>query len=389
MNELNNTLFKLLRSVLCDEMPSKSVLEELDSEKIEKLYIMAKRHDMAHLIGAAIDKCGVKVEGEISQKLASAQMLAVFRYENLNYELLRIKNTLEEGEIDYIPLKGSVIRDLYPEPWMRTSSDIDILVRESDHKRATKLICGRLGYTLKEKESKHDVSLYSESGVHLELHFSICEDIDMADPYLAKVWEYASIVGVGHEYKMNNEFLVFYLIIHILCHFAIGGCGIRPICDLYFCKHKLCYDEAAVIEFCRAAHTETFYKELMLLAELWLGNAQCSELSESLEGYIFSGGVFGTTASHITVRRTVDRGGARYAARRIFAPYATLKKRYPSLNSRALVPIYQVRRWIDVIRQGRGEASLKELKTNAAIDSERLDGINALMKDLGIKEHIK
>ncbi|MBO4954226.1 MAG: nucleotidyltransferase family protein, partial [Clostridia bacterium] len=32
--------------------------------------------------------------------------------------------------IDFMPLKGAVIRQYYPEPWMRTSCDIDIHVKK-------------------------------------------------------------------------------------------------------------------------------------------------------------------------------------------------------------------------------------------------------------------
>ena len=35
---------------------------------------------------------------------------------------------IKKVQIPFLPLKGSVIRQYYPEPWMRTSCDIDILV---------------------------------------------------------------------------------------------------------------------------------------------------------------------------------------------------------------------------------------------------------------------
>ena len=389
MNELNNTLFALLRSVICDERIDESVKNDLDSERIENIYKLLKKHDMAHLLVAAIDKCGVALDGEIASKITKKQFMAIYRYENINYELSRIKNTLEEAGIDYIPLKGAVIRELYPEPWMRTSSDIDVLVRVSDHERATDVICEKLGYMLREKESKHDVSLYSESGVHLELHYSICEGIDLPDTYLSRVWEYAYCVGESHEYNLKNEFFVFYLVIHALCHFTIGGCGLRAICDLYLCKNKMGYDEGEVISLCRATNTETFYCELMSLAEVWFGGGERREITDSLEKYILFGGIFGTTASHIAVRRTVEGGKLKFAGKRIFAPYKTLKARYPSLKCPLLVPAYQVKRWIDVWRLGRGAESLSELKTNSYIDNKKVAEINSLLIDLKIKEHIK
>ncbi len=389
MNELNNTLFALLRSIVLDEKPDKKIIQEIDNEKIEKLYSVSKRHDMAQLIGPAIEKCSIKAEGEIAQKLAKAQLMAAFRCEKIVYELERIKATLSDGGIDHIPLKGAVLRSLYPEPWMRTSSDIDVLVRESDLEAAKALLCERLGYVFKEKESKHDISLYSESGVLLELHYCIREDIDGADRILDRVWSYSSSVGNGYEYVMNTEFLVFYLTVHALCHFGIGGCGIRPVCDLYLCRHKLGYDERKVLELCREAKIETFYKEIMNLSEFWFGDAEINELTERLECYILTGGLFGTVTSHIAVRRTVEGSKFRFAGKRIFASYNTLRKRYPSLKNRVWIPIYQVRRWIDVILQGRYSVSMNELKTNSSINDAKVDEISNLMKDLEISEHIK
>ena len=49
-------------------------------------------------------------------------MIAIYRYEKINYELNRLRSALNEAQIPFIPLKGSVLRQYYPEPWMRTSS---------------------------------------------------------------------------------------------------------------------------------------------------------------------------------------------------------------------------------------------------------------------------
>ena len=46
-------------------------------------------------------------------------------------------NALEKAQIPFVPLKGSVIRKYYPEAWMRTSSDIDVLVHKEDVEKTT------------------------------------------------------------------------------------------------------------------------------------------------------------------------------------------------------------------------------------------------------------
>ena len=72
---------------------------------------------------------------------------AVFRYEQLNYENERICMALEKAQIPFIPLKGSIIRKYYPESWMRTSCDVDVLVHEEDAEKAVDVLVKEYGYT--------------------------------------------------------------------------------------------------------------------------------------------------------------------------------------------------------------------------------------------------
>ena len=71
-----------------------------------------------------------------------------------------------------MPLKGSVLRASYPQDWMRTSCDIDILVHREDLERAVELLVEKKQYR-REVTNLCDVSLYAPSGVHLELHYDL------------------------------------------------------------------------------------------------------------------------------------------------------------------------------------------------------------------------
>ena len=64
---------------------------------------------------------------DIASALEQKQLAAVFRYEQ-QYEFQRICAVLEQAEVSYIPLKGLLLRNCYPEGWMRTSGDLDLLV---------------------------------------------------------------------------------------------------------------------------------------------------------------------------------------------------------------------------------------------------------------------
>ena len=92
MNELNNKLFALLRSEICAEALDKGVL--WDNDTLEALYALSKKHDLVHVVGAALDKHGLLTDGALAKKFGKHQMLAVYRYENQNYPLMGLPGWL-------------------------------------------------------------------------------------------------------------------------------------------------------------------------------------------------------------------------------------------------------------------------------------------------------
>ena len=173
MEKIIRTMMDLIAYEVCGQEIDKSQYT-LTDEELVKLYKLAKSHDLAHLAGDALIKNSLIGNGEIKAKFQNQMMLAVYRYEKINYELNRLCETLNEVKIPFIPLKGSVIRQYYPKPWMRTSCDIDVLVHESDLERAVAMLVDKLAYK-RESKGSHDISLFSNYGVHLELHYSLIE----------------------------------------------------------------------------------------------------------------------------------------------------------------------------------------------------------------------
>ena len=176
---------KLMTDLLAFEIAGKPLDSGciMSDDQLKILYKMSRAHDVAHLVGDALIKNNL-VSGEYKEKFSKCVIASVFRYEKQRYEYERIKNALAESKIKFMPLKGSVIRNMYPEPWMRTSCDIDILVEKSSLDAAKKAVQA-IGFEYKGMGS-HDISLFSASGVHLELHYSLIEDevVSKADKVL-------------------------------------------------------------------------------------------------------------------------------------------------------------------------------------------------------------
>ena len=92
---------------------------------------------------------------------------------------------------------------------MRTSNDIDVLVRESMVERATVALEKRTSFR-KFKSGFHDVHLVNEK-VHLELHFNLLDDVGLMDDVFALAWDYAKPKMIGNCYEFTSEYQLFYI----------------------------------------------------------------------------------------------------------------------------------------------------------------------------------
>ena len=361
----------------------------ITEEMLPTLCELAKHHDLAHLFAAYLDSLGMIGDDEMSEKLRKIQMTQVFRHHRIVAEQKRVCALLKSENIPFIPLKGAVIREMYPESWYRPSCDVDILVREEDVQRAKSLIMQRLDYTCADIDNFHDVPMYSKGGVHLELHFNILEHKGNIDAMLGRVWEFASPVSEGDAmHALTPEFLLFHNVAHSYYHFLSGGCGIKPFMDLFvLLSHPdFAYDEDKARRLMRECGIERFYDASLRLTEVWFEGAESDSLTDSFGTFVLKGGVYGTQKNRVTVKRKEKGGKLSYILSRIFMPYESLKYRYPVLKKhKILTPFCQVARWFSVLSPKRRRSVKNELTNNASITDNEIDQVKALLDGLGIE----
>ena len=386
MNNQIDLLFALLRHALKKEELPDSVAAHLSEENAELLLPLAKSQDVGQIIA---DQLAEKLPAgsEVLAKFQKLQMLALFRHESLCREQAEICRVFEAAGIDHMLLKGAVIRPLYPEAYWRTSCDIDILVKEHDLDRAAALLVEKLSYQTDGKITFHDVSLHAPSGVHLELHFHIKEDIKGMDKVLGRVWEYAKPVeDTSHQYVQAPAFLLFHVIAHMARHISHGGCGIKPFADLFLIKRSLTYDEHQLQDLLATANLKRFYEVVNDLTSVWLEGGTHTDLTADMERYVLQGGLYGTVSRKLTVAQGKRGSKLRYILSRIFMPYRILKRRYPSLDGRRwLTPIYQVRRWCATLFGGKMKRIKKELQTTNSIEDTAARDAAQLLCDIGLQ----
>ena len=377
-------LFALLNQEMGFKPLSDDVLSKISQEDLKPLYLLSKKHDLAHIIGNALEKLGVlEPKSDAEKYFITARNMAIFRTESIVAELNVLCEELNKNQIEHVPLKGSVIRNLYPEPWMRTSCDIDVLVKKEDLNRAISLLTANLGYECK-SIGQHDAQIYTPTGVHVELHFSLqeAETERKVGKYLDSVWSVA-YSNNGYTKIMPNDFLYTYIISHMIKHVKFGGCGIRAVMDIYLLSKSFGKEiSRAPLRDCNFL---TFAKSVENLASAWFEGGEKDETSSRLEEYILTGGVYGTFDNKISARQSRQKTKLGYFLRRLFIPFGELKQKYQILRKLPILyPFCLIARWFSAIfkKETRNRIS-KEVKKSGE-DSKNGDCIRNLMNDLEI-----
>lgn len=385
MKDTRNLLLEIIRAVVCGGTPPD--VSSLGAEDIGALLELAVAQDMAHIVGFFIRDKELREEcAEVKKAFSKQYLTAIYRYQHLTYEYKRICAALEKNKVKYLPLKGSVIRAYYPEAWMRTSCDIDVLVEEAELKSAREVIVRELGYTANPKRGYHDISLYSASGVHLELHFNIRENIDPMDEILDTVWANSYLFEGKYGFRQTSEFLMFHQIAHAAYHFTRGGCGLRPLLDIWFLKKKLTLDDEKYEKLLCGAELMRFRDAVYALGDVWYSGQNHSELTREMEDFILGAGIYGSTENRVAVSRGAEKGRASYILSRLFMPYSSMKSRFPILKKYpVLLPFCHVVRWFGLLLPERRKNARRELAHNAALDSEKGERVGKMLSDIGLK----
>lgn len=380
--------FELIRYAIKGDKLSNETLKGVSEEQLNSLFGLSKNHDCAHLITYALYQNGlIKKDHPSYKKFAYEQSLAVFRYENINYELNKVCEFLDENKIEHIPLKGSVIRSLYPEPWMRTSCDIDILIKKEEKDRVVQLLTNEFGCRL-EQFFDYEISLYTPRNVHLEIHLNLVAERQdkIIDEVLKDVWKY-SFVRHGYSYsmEMSDAMFYFYHVAHLSKHFCASGCGVRPFIDLWLLNNAKDYEQSLRDEILAKGKLTKFDQGAKNAVSVWFDGEEYDDLTREIEDYILQAGVYGIKENWKYYYQNKNGGKFRYVLSRVFLSFKELCEYYPSLKKHKwLYPFYQVRRWFRIIFCGGAKHSVNEIKEIKNLSNDTYLKREKMMQSLGL-----
>ena len=170
MEKIYDYTIRLLRYVLKGDVPD--LPNDID---FEKLYEFSLKHGIEVMIFTALTHLNVKLPFNIYERFRAKCSFAVMRDTKQIYEFGLICRKFEDAHIDYMPLKGIVIRNLYSESSFRKSGDIDILVKPNDISKAESILLVN-GYTYdNSKECELHKQYLKMPFIAIEIHDRLVE----------------------------------------------------------------------------------------------------------------------------------------------------------------------------------------------------------------------
>ena len=364
----------------------------LPQSEVDWVYVcrMCNFQSITGLFWAGLQKGTDLPEPRFIEHFRKKEIQERFQYEHQIKQLNRVLQMLEEEKMPYVLLKGSRMRNFYPDPVARTSCDIDILFRGDDKKLHERMM--DFGYEF-EVDAGTTIN-YLCKPVEFEMHRYLFDDRMEFCGFFDKVWDYARPVGEGSmEYVLTEEFFYVYMIAHMAKHFSRYGSGVRPVIDLYLYNSKppKNFNRKEAEKILAEIGLLQFEQRLKALTKAWFETGKLSEMDEKLTDYIMEAGIYGD--SRIMSASTVQDASVANAQRRktvlgyIFPSAEIMSRLYPRMMKCPLMlPVAWVCRWCKgTFTDSRGTAT-GNLKHHMSIDKELVSQVSQMAKELGLKQ---
>lgn len=390
MESFQKDIIGIVKAALLNEKYSLSEDFDLDSA-----LQLAKKHGIVVMFYYGLLNCGVDESLPIMQNLFMLTCHNVAVSERQMYAVNEIFSAFDEAEIDYMPLKGTLLKSLYRKPEMRSMGDADILIKTEQYSKI-KPIMEKLGYDEK-VESNHEY-IWKKTGSFIELHKRLVPSYNKDYySYYGDGWRLAKIKD-GTKFSMTDEDEMIYLFTHYAKHYRDAGIGIRHIVDLWvYRKNKPNLDEEYIKAELEKLELYEFYKNTNKTLEVWFEGRQPEGVTDFITGIIFNSGIYGTKEAHIlseAVKLSKSHGTAENVQkskyiRLVFPKFADMSQKYTILKKAPyLLPFFWIGRIFSVLLFKREKIKYHQDNVNK-MNQENIDSYQNALNFVGLDFNFK
>lgn len=326
-----------------------------------------EKHCISNIVAYAVNLLDTSMPQEIKIYFNEIIYQSLAKEARLEIEIQNITDAFEKNGIAHMLLKGSVIKNLYPQPDMRSMCDVDILVGNMLDEAFP--VMKAHGFHLKERDNLHDC-YFKKPFINLELHSSLVdEELTELYSYFKTGFERAHLQeNQKFRYELSKEDFYIFLLAHFAKHFKRTGTGIRSVADIFVYLSKnsgldfdYIYNEIEKIGLLK------FAQRIQKIARNWFAEG-IIDPNDSVEGYIISSGAYGNYLNlelNRFLQGNSDNNSYRikklkYFLRVAFPDFKYMSARYPVLQkNKFLLPFFWSVRIFYTLFKSRGSVKYR------------------------------
>ena len=282
-------------------------------------------------------------------------MQDMYYSENRKALVREAENLLAANRIPAVYMKGSVVRDWYPVPALRSMGDIDFIIHTEDRDIVDRIMTQELGYA--KFVDNHAVWTYYINDLAFEVHDQMFyEHLTNTFDYIGyfdNIWTHirpGCVFGQKSEliYIPEEDYHFLYLMTHLAKHVVNKGSGLRSYLDLVmFVQHFPELDWKKIEHELDSIQLLSFTKTCFALCERWfdvnmpIGHELLDEdFYSEVTAKTFRDGTFGLTnkqnqAANSAKEIKRDNGNYLVSVLKLF-----IHKLFPSYRDMQLIPWY-------------------------------------------------
>lgn len=355
MTDFKRDFFSIIKSALTGEK-----VEISQNFNWEKAYKLAQSHRITPIIYYGVINSRCNITSELFEKIESKTYSGLSISLKQLYELEKLYEVFEKNGIDYMPLKGAVIKSFYPKPEMRYMGDIDILIKTQQYETIQDSL-NSMGYK-KAYESDHELA-WNKKSIYLELHKRLIPSYNKDFyEYFGSGWQLAHKKS-KYRYELSDEDTFIYIITHFAKHYRDGHVEIRNLLDIkVYLSAKPNLDFVYIEQELKKLSLYDFYQNCINTFDYWFNNLEPTPITTAITDKVL-----------LSTYKAEEMGAISYAVKKsksiksirlikfqkvfwlVFLPYENMTYKYPFLKKHSyLLPVMWVYRCIlFFLRKGR------------------------------------
>lgn len=297
----------------------------------EAIFELSKKQDVENIVFLSVNQLENRIDSNLYIRWQEEYYKRIKYSAFQDMALEELIETFTKAGIDCMPLKGSVIKNYYPNPDLRCMSDIDFLVREHN-RQIVRDIMHSLGYEDDILDDKQVDGFKRDKLEYIEIHYDFSHEYHVYHELFTIDWNYLVPTGTDHLYEMTFEDLYYFNIGHYAKNMHNKGMGLRGIVDTFVLWNKMS-DKQKKRTLERFAKTELkeFNDILIKISNIWFCDEQDDGTLNDVQLYLMVKKTYGDYKTETVLNALFsneDSSNSKYVLGKIFPSAEYLYQRF-------------------------------------------------------------